>query len=112
MINAICDKGKLAPWKTQQFGGLDATNLGAGTQLRFITRGDVPRNADRDDGKADEEANSNRRIVASKGDQGLTEHDTGPQHITSSGLFEIDLVIILPCYFSQPEQIVEEIITP
>lgn len=36
---------------------------------------------------------------------------TGPQHITSSGLFEIDLVIILPCYFSQPEQIVEEIIT-
>ena len=39
------------------------------------------------------------------------KHDTGPQHITSSGLFEIDLVIILPCYFSQPEQIVEEIIT-
>ena len=39
------------------------------------------------------------------------KHDTGPQHITSSGLFEIYLVIILPCYFSQPEQIVEEIVT-
>jgi hypothetical protein len=40
------------------------------------------------------------------------KRDTGPQHITPSWLFEIDLVIILPCYFSQPEQIVEEIISP
>lgn len=32
------------------------------------------------------------------------------QHITPTGLFETDLVIMLPCYFSQPKQIVEEII--
>ena len=38
------------------------------------------------------------------------KRDTGPQHITPTGLFETDLVIMLPCYFSQPKQIVEEII--
>ena len=40
------------------------------------------------------------------------KHDANQQHVISTGLFGIDLVIILPCYFSQPEQIVEEIIAP
>ena len=29
----------------------------------------------------------------------------------SLGVFDFDLVIILPCYFSRPGQIVEEIVT-
>lgn len=39
-------------------------------------------------------------------------HDASHQHVISSGLSDIDLVIVLPCYFSQPEQVVEEIIMP
>ena len=40
------------------------------------------------------------------------KHGASLQHCIPVGLFYVVVVIMHPCYFSQPKQIVEEIVAP